>query len=322
MPPTVSLVIPSYNRAGLIAETIDSALAQHEPFHEIIVVDDGSTDGTAEVLAGFGSKIKTIFLQNGGVQRARNTGVAHATGEFIALCDSDDLLTPDFLGMALHWFRLHPEYDAFYPNFCTFDELGMHPDKFSGAPPGFFDGARLEGDYLHEVPDLYVRTVDYQPLFMSGAIFSKALYERLEGFDTRFNNVGGEDWEFTLRVLEAGKVVLCKRPLVHIRKHGANDSADSVRMVRGTAQILEYALAHHPIASGYRDIILKGIKDRRLSVFHVAFGRGDFPVAQEMLCLVDRHPADLKFWIKKMITKLPAPLRAPLWSATQGRHST
>lgn len=317
MSPTVSLVIPSYNRATLIGETIDSALAQDEAFHEIIVVDDGSTDGTAQILAGYGDRIKPIFLANGGVQRARNTGVAHATGDFVTLCDSDDLLTPDFLSTAMAWFRRHPEYEAFYSNFVTFNNLGLYPDKFSDAPKGFFDGARSEGDYLYEIPDLYARTVEFQPLFMSGCIVSRALYQRLGGFDTRFNRVGGEDWEFTLRVLEAGKVVLCKRPLVHIRRHDSNDSVDSVHMVRGTAQILEYALQHHPLAAGYRDTIVKGINERRLSVFHVAFGRGDFAVAQEMLALVDRHPADPKFLLKKLITRLPPPLRKPLWNATQ-----
>ncbi len=318
MSPTVSLVIPSYNRADLIGETIDSALAQEEAFHEIIVVDDGSTDGTAQILAGYGNRIKTIFLPNGGVQLARNTGVAQATGEFVTLCDSDDLLTPDFLLTAMAWFRRHPDYEAFYSNFITFNDLGRHPDKFSGAPAGFFDGAREDGDYLYDIPDLYARTVEYQPLFMSGCIVSRALYQRLGGFDTRFNRIGGEDWEFTLRVVEAGKVVLCRRPLVHIRKHNSNDSTDSVHMVRGTAHILAHALEHHPIAANYRDIIVKGIDERRLSVFHVAFGRGNFPVAQEMLDLVERHPADLRFLLKKLITRLPPPLRKPLWNATQG----
>lgn len=314
---TVSLVIPAYNRAGLIAETIDSALAQQESFHEIIVVDDGSTDDTLQVLAKFGDKIKVIAVPNGGVQQARNTGVAHATGKFITLCDSDDLLTSDFLVTAKGWFRQHPEYDALYSNFVTFNGAELSPDKFSYAPPGFFDGARTDGEFWYDVPDLYVRTVCYQPLFMSGCIVRKALYQQLGGFNTRFNRVGGEDWEFTLRVLEAGRVVLCRRPLVHIRRHIANDSSDSVHMVRGTAQILEYALQQHPIAAGYRDIIIKSINNRRIDVFHLAFGRGDLPIAQEMLALIDRHPSDLKFWIKKIITKLPSPLRAYLWSATQ-----
>jgi len=318
MAPTISLVIPSYNRADLIAQTIDSALAQREPFHEIIVVDDGSTDHTASVLAAFGDRIKVMFLANGGVQHARNAGAAEASGDYITLCDSDDLLIPDFTETVMRWFRQYPDYDAFYSNFVTFNALGQDPDKFSGAPPGFFDGARCEGDYLHGIPDLYARTVSYQPLFMSGCVVSKALYRRLGGFDSRFNRVGGEDWEFTLRVLEAGKVVLCKRPLVRIRRHESNDSADSVHMERGTAQILEHALRHHPIAANFRDIIVKGIEQRRLGVFHVAFGRGDFPVAQEMLTLVRQRPTDLKFWMKMLITKLPPPVRQSLWKATQG----
>jgi len=314
MAPTVSLVIPSYNRAGLIAETIVSALAQRVPFHEIIVVDDGSTDDTAQVLARFGDRIQAIFLPNGGVQLARNTGVAHASGEFIAFCDSDDLLNPDFVAMATQWFGGHPEFNAFYSNFVTFNEQGIQPDKFSCAPQGYFDGAQADGDFLYDIPDLYVRTVAYQPLFVSGCIYSKALYQRLGGFDPAFHNVGGEDWEFTLRVLEAGRTVLCRQPLVQVRKHGANDSSDSMRMVRGTASILEYALGHHPIAAAYRDIILDNIRERRLGVFHVAFGRGDFATAQEMLDLLAERPGNVRFVLKALVTRLPAPLRKALWS--------
>lgn len=322
MPPTVSLVIPSYNRAGLIAETIDSALAQHEAFHEIIVVDDGSTDDTARVLAGFGDRIKVVALPNGGVQVARNTGVALATGDYVALCDSDDLLTPDFVSTAASWFRRHPEFDALYSNFVTFNDLGIHPDKFSCAPQGFFDGARSEGDFLYDVPDLYVRTMAYQPLFVSGCIFSKALYQHLGGFDPAFHNIGAEDWEFTLRVLQAGKIVLCRRPLVHIRKHASNESTDSMRQVRGAAYILEYALSHHAIAAGYRNSILDHIRDRRLGVFHVAFGRGDFATAQEMLDLLKKRPADPKFLCKALLTRLPAPLRLAAWAIFQSlRHN-
>ncbi|MFN3789598.1 glycosyltransferase [Massilia sp.] len=317
MPVTVSLVIPSYNRASLVAQTIDSALAQHKAFHEIIVVDDGSTDDTARVLAGFGDRIKMVSLPNGGVQVARNTGVALATGEYIALCDSDDLLAPDFVATAADWFGRHPEFQAFYSNFVTFNDLGIFPDKFSSAPQGFFDGARVEGDFLYDIPDLYVRTMVYQPLFVSGCIFSKALYQRLGGFDLAFHDVGAEDWEFTLRVLEAGRTVLCKRPLVHIRKHASNESGDSMRQVRGAAYILEYALNRHMIAAGYRDIILGHIRDRRVGVFHVAFGRGDFVTAQEMLNLLNERPAELKFMCKAVMTRLPAPLRHIAWTILQ-----
>ena len=94
---TVSVIIPTYNRARSIAEAIDSVLAQTVPAHEIIVVDDGSTDETPAILAAYGDRIIVIRQENCGVSAARNAGIARATGEWIGFLDSDDLWLPERL---------------------------------------------------------------------------------------------------------------------------------------------------------------------------------------------------------------------------------
>jgi glycosyltransferase involved in cell wall biosynthesis len=317
-PVSVSLVIPSFNRGDLIAQTIDSALAQSWPFLEIIVVDDGSTDNTAEVLARYGDRIKLFVLPHGGVQAARNSGVNAASGQYIALCDSDDLLEPDFLETQLRWLGMHPGYDALYCNFVTFNNNGaVHADKFSLAPPGYFSHAREVDGFLCEIPDLYLRTIEYQPLFPSGSLLRKSFYQDIGGFDTRFKGVGAEDWEFTLRVVSQGRVALCSRPLVKIRKHDGNDSGDAIRTVRGTADILEFALQQHPAAHQYRDLILKDIDSRRIGVFDAAFAGGQFDTAAHMLAQIRTAPQDRKFRLKAFITRLPHLLRQPAWRLTQ-----
>jgi glycosyltransferase involved in cell wall biosynthesis len=315
--PTISLVIPTYNRAGLIAETLDRALAQVPPFLEIIVVDDGSTDHTAGVLAPYLDRITLISTPNGGVQRARNLGVAAARGAFIALCDSDDLLEPHFVDVAQSWLRSHPECNSIYSNFVTFDAHGVHDDKFSNAPAGFFDGAQRQGEFWYAVPDLYARSLIYQLLFSSGNILRRSLYLDLGGYDSQFNGVGGEDYEFTLRAVEAGAVALCERVLVRIRRHGTNDSTDNVRQVRGEIQILEYALKHHRSGAQYRTAILNSIERRRLDVFHGAFARGAFDIAAQMMGLLRFPPSDAKFRMKAFIIRLPTSLRQGLWRLTR-----
>ena len=85
---TIALVIPTYNRGDLIAETLDSALAQTRPFDQIVVVDDGSTDNTATVVAGYGDRVRYIHIANQGVQGARNSGVAAVSTALVALSDS------------------------------------------------------------------------------------------------------------------------------------------------------------------------------------------------------------------------------------------
>lgn len=91
---TVSVIIPTYNRAHCVSEAIDSVLAQVPPADEVIVVDDGSTDNTTEVLAGYGDRITVLQQKNAGAAAARNTGIRHATGEWVAFLDSDDLWRP------------------------------------------------------------------------------------------------------------------------------------------------------------------------------------------------------------------------------------
>lgn len=92
--PFFSTIIPSFNRAPLIAATLDSVLAQECADNEIIVVDDGSTDGTLDVLAGYADRIRVIQQPNSGPGAARNRGVEHASGKYVAFLDSDDLWFP------------------------------------------------------------------------------------------------------------------------------------------------------------------------------------------------------------------------------------
>src|ERR1700682_2719309 len=91
----VSIIIPTYNRAGVICQTIDNVLAQTYPETEVIVVDDGSVDNTQEVLHKYGDRIRVIAQSNGGPASARNRGIEVSQGEIIAFQDSDDLWKPE-----------------------------------------------------------------------------------------------------------------------------------------------------------------------------------------------------------------------------------
>jgi len=112
--PLVSVVIPAYNCAQYIASAVQSALDQDYPHKEIIVVDDGSTDNTATVLAGFGERIIVRQQSNSGVAAARNHGMRVARGELIALLDADDLWLPGKLRKQVDYLTAHPELGAVY----------------------------------------------------------------------------------------------------------------------------------------------------------------------------------------------------------------
>lgn len=121
--PKVSVVIPTYNRDSFIAGTIESVLNQSYRDYEIIVVDDGSIDETRKSVKSFGSHVRYIYQKNRGASSARNTGILHAKGEFIAFLDSDDLFLPNKLEIQMNYLNSHPDckflyswYYKAYPN--------------------------------------------------------------------------------------------------------------------------------------------------------------------------------------------------------------
>ncbi|MCD6393162.1 MAG: glycosyltransferase family 2 protein [Planctomycetes bacterium] len=106
---TVSVVIPAYNAGEYLGRALDSVLAQTRPAEEIIVVDDGSTDNTADVAQGYGDKVRFIRQENTGASVARNTGIEAATSEWIAFLDADDEWLPQKLKLQTEHLRRNPE---------------------------------------------------------------------------------------------------------------------------------------------------------------------------------------------------------------------
>ncbi len=121
--PLVSIIMPAYNAAGHIAFAIESALIQNYRNFELIIVDDGSTDNTKEIIAGFNDdKIKCFYKQNSGPAAARNLGLKKANGSFIVFLDADDMLTIDFIAKPLQHFEKFPQADLVYCDDRLIDE--------------------------------------------------------------------------------------------------------------------------------------------------------------------------------------------------------
>jgi GT2 family glycosyltransferase len=317
---SLSLVIPTYNRGPLIERTIASALAQEVPFSEIVVVDDGSTDDTIARVGRFGDSITLLRLDWGGVQQARNRGVAACSTSHVALCDSDDLLLPTFTRTIARAVNERPEVDAWYCNFSIFSGDTARSDKLAGAPDGFLDGA-LSGDgYCTDIPELYERVLRYQPFFPSGSVIRKSFYQSMGGYDPRFNGVGAEDFEFLLRVICAGRLGYLTLPLAAIHKHDSNDSKDTLRSLNGEAEILEYSLAHHHGAARYDQAIRASVDIRRREAFDIAYARGDFAAALDISSQFNIPPSDPVFRIKKAISSFPGIMRNVLWRLSQSRN--
>lgn len=127
--PSISVVIPTYNRANYITKAIDSAIYQSYPSHEIVVVDDGSTDNTQEVLKRYDGRIKNIHQDNHGVSSARNKGIGICSAEWISFLDSDDAWHCDFLSYQAKQIDNCPGACVYITN-ALFNEDGKRVDYY------------------------------------------------------------------------------------------------------------------------------------------------------------------------------------------------
>jgi glycosyl transferase family 2 len=219
-----SVVIPTYNRAALLSEALDSVFAQDIPSLEAVVVDDGSTDGTAGVAAAYGGRVRYLRQANRGPAAARNAGVALAAGELIAFLDSDDLWLPGKLAAELEILARLPEADALISDCEVWDgERQVQASHFAAAgvaPPA--------GDAPCFVADL-------PPLWAAGSLVAtgcitlrRRALAQLGGrpFDPALRY--GEDWEFEIRLYHRCRVAVCPRVTARVRRF-----ADGTRGGRG-----------------------------------------------------------------------------------------
>jgi len=127
--PIVSVIIPAYNASQFIAEALDSVFAQTFDDFEVIVIDDGSTDDTREIVQKYQKKLKYVYQENAGPSSARNSGIRMAEGNYIAFLDSDDLWLPDKLEKQVAVFKANPKLGMVITENILFDERGIFCTK-------------------------------------------------------------------------------------------------------------------------------------------------------------------------------------------------
>ena len=258
-PPLLSVVIPAYNRASSIAAAIDSVLMQTWGDFELIVVDDGSTDGTLEAAARIADpRLRLVENpRNMGAAGARNTGVAAARGTWVAFQDSDDEWLPRKLELQMA--RLLAPGAAFVGAYCGLLVVGGYRENA---------GPRLK---LRYVPDTSILPVDGDilPSLLRGNIIStqtlvvrRDLFLSLGSFDDETTPI--EDWDFVLRLAQQGPIAFVDEPLVHqyFSENSITRWAD--RRLRSTDRVVAknralyagrpdlLALQYYIMAGGYR----------------------------------------------------------------------
>jgi glycosyltransferase involved in cell wall biosynthesis len=236
-PPLVSVVIPTYNRAELLAECLSSVGRQtHRPL-EVIVADDGSTDGTAEVVAGFreqaarrdGLAVAYLPLPRGGAPKARNAGVERAAGEFIHYMDSDDLIHARKIEWQVAAFERFPDADFVWGLYSYFDESPPQ-DVAYGVPELLNEARHCRAERWPEVPRMV-------PI----GLFRRSACARIGPWCESLTR--WQDVEYMLRFANTRpRLVRLPAVLYYARRHSAGQITDlykTVSGVRGGFQSLE-----------------------------------------------------------------------------------
>jgi glycosyltransferase involved in cell wall biosynthesis len=210
--PLVSVVIPAYNQGEYLGEAIQSALNQTFQDYEIIVVNDGSTDNTSEIISHYQGQIIDIYQENRGLSGARNTAIANARGEFIALLDSDDVWLPEFLEKTVALLSNDPQASMVCSGYSFIDSQGNEIG----------------------VPNLKVAPPNLVP---SAVIFRKSLATEVGLFDEEIGPVA--DTALWMRLLSIGSLMCIPEALIKYRRHSSNMSKDPTTMVLALTKYYE-----------------------------------------------------------------------------------
>ncbi|HEX2227379.1 MAG TPA: glycosyltransferase [Candidatus Binatia bacterium] len=236
--PVVSVVIATYNRAELLAQTLDSVLGQRFTGYEVIVVDDGSTDATAAVVQGYGDRVRYLYQENHGPSAARNLGVRHARGAWIAIQDSDDLCAPNHLESLYAYAKEHPECGMIFANGAY---LGGAEHKRRTILPAAKsrrlaqDGVRLE--------DLFDKSI----VRLQAALIAKRCYDAIHGHDENLRI--SMDLDLAFRIFNRYPVAYLDEVVFYYRKHQGNSSGNQELRLRENIRVIQKLVAENPQAT-------------------------------------------------------------------------
>jgi glycosyltransferase involved in cell wall biosynthesis len=313
----VDVILPAYNGAGVIRSALESALAQEVPLR-VIVVDDGSTDDSADIARSYGPRVQVIALKNKGVSGARNTALAAATAPFVAFLDQDDVWKPGKLRQQVELIERHPEVGMVFTDMTilrpdgTIVEDGFLADtkeyaELARTPLG--DGAYLLGPQLGQA----ISRCNF--ISPSTALVRRSALLSIGGFDERFRLC--DDADCWMRLLHRCQAIAIEKPLVLSLMYSENASLVKWR------GMLEERLAIGVKASQHPDDFPPGAgayfeNERPLTQYRLGLGElraGNVAVARSWFLASMRTRWTGTATLACLATLLPAPLRATLLRA-------
>lgn len=264
--PLVTIGVSAYNRKDLLRLSLNSLLEQSYPACEIIVVDDGSSDGTGEMMKAEFPQIKYIYQENSGDPAAKNRAAREAAGEYIVFNDSDDLFLPDTVERLV---RALPENGnaCSYGTYQTIDAEGkILPTRKKTA---HYPSGKLTGKLLSHIL-----------VNNCGTLIPRELFLKHGGFDTTLRV--SYDYDFFLKISLECEFFALQEPVFLRRRHGNNLSAGSYEKLKVTASVVDnFAAAHPEVTETYSKIIRKRQADfhnklRREAIKERKFAEAEF----------------------------------------------
>lgn len=261
---TVSIIIPTYNRSGQVCEAIDSVLSQDYADKELIVVDDGSTDDTGDILKKYDGSLKYICIQHGGVSRARNVGIEASKGELIAFLDSDDLWKDGKLAYQADYFQEHPEISV-----CQTEETWVR------------GGVRVNPKKNHRKYSgwIFEKCIPLCIISPSAVMLRREVFDRVGSFDVAMPVC--EDYDLWLRVALKYQVVTLPEPMI-VKRGGHTDQlsgqwGQDVWRIYALRKILETG----SLTPEQVRLVDSDIQRRSTIVFRGAVKRGNTELAEK-----------------------------------------
>jgi glycosyltransferase involved in cell wall biosynthesis len=271
----VSVIIPAYNQGCFLVSAIESVLAQTYQDFEIVVVDDGSTDNTAEVAQSYSDpRVRYVYQDNRGLSAARNTGIRHSAGEFLSFLDSDDLFLPEKLELLTAVLDDRSDVGFVAGQAQPIDEQGKPTGKLFATP----------------LPENGRELLNGNPLHVGSVLLRREWQERVGFFDESLRSY--EDWDMWLRLARAGcRMSWVARPVSLYRFHRAQMTRDGSQMTVATFAVLDKLFNDPGLPTSWRDMHASAYSHAHLRAAAQAYRVRDFEAAKKNLALaVELNP--------------------------------
>ncbi len=283
----VSAIIPAFNAEAYVRDAIGSVLAQTYGDIECVVVDDGSTDGTAAAVAEYGQRVTLVQRPNGGISVARNDGVSAASGELLAFLDADDLWMPDRVQRMADALSGSPEADAAVCSTQVVDR--------DLKPLGV-----IHQDPAVTIRDLLLCQASVASV-SSNLLIRRSAFDEVGRWDERLR--GSEDWLMTFRLLRRDRLVAVLEPLVQYRVHGTNMSVSAERLERDMLRAFD-------LVPWESDAELGRLRRRAYANLHRMIAGAYFvqgkvaAFARHALRSIATHPSTLPYFLRLPVRRL------------------